>query len=329
MFTSIPSPDPDWRYFEIPLSWLHDIGLSFFPASLQIHAYALFILAGIVIGCWLTGYRLSQRGADGWLVVDVSLWAVLLGIVGARFFHVITHPDDYFGPGIDPLEVIRIWNGGIAIFGALIGGAVGVWLGCRITGLRFSAVADAMAPGILIAQAIGRLGNYFNHELFGAPTTLPWGLQIEATNAAFPIGLPADTLFHPTFLYEVIWNLLGAALILYLDRRRHLQWGKSIALYLMWYGLGRSIWETIRVDPSEVFFGIRTNVWMAFAAIAIGLIIWIVQTRAHKGLEPSPFVSDREPGSERVSSDFYSKDDLVSTKTEQRRTAAEQPAGTR
>lgn len=329
MFTSIPSPDPDLRYFEIPLTWFQDIGLSFMPASVQIHAYALFILAGIVIACLLTGYRLRQRGADGWLIVDVGLWAVLLGIIGARAFHVITHPDDYFGAGMDPLEVIRIWNGGIAIFGALIGGAVGVWLGCRITGLRFTAMADAIAPGLLIAQAIGRLGNYFNHELFGAPTTLPWGLEIEATNPAFPVGLPAETLFHPTFLYEVIWNLLGAALILYLDRRRHLQWGRSIALYLIWYGIGRSIWETIRVDPSEVFFGIRTNVWAAFAAIAIGLIIWIVQTRTHKGLEPSPFVSDREPGSDRVHSDFYSSEDLVLTRTDRSSTEAKQPTAPR
>lgn len=296
MFTSIPSPDPDLRYLEVPLTWFHDIGLTWMPAGFQIHAYAMFIMAGIIIAALLTAKRLGQRGADGWYIVDIALWAVVFGIIGARVFHVITHPADYFGAGADPWEIVRIWNGGIAIFGALIGGAIGVWVGCRATGLRFLTVADAIAPGLLIAQAIGRLGNWFNHELFGAPTTLPWGLEIDPTNPAFPIGLPADTLFHPTFLYEFGWNMLGAALILFLDRYRHLQWGKSLALYLIWYGAGRAVWETIRVDPSEMLWGIRTNVWMAFAAILIGLVIWFVQTRAHKGLEPSPYQPGREPG---------------------------------
>ncbi len=313
MFTSIPSPDPEWRYLEVPLTWFHDIGLTFMPAAFQIHAYAVFILAGIVVACLLTAYRLKQRGADGWYVVDIALWGVVLGIIGARTFHVLTHPADYFGAGADPWEVIRIWNGGIAIFGALIGGAIGVVVGCRSTGLRFTTVADAIAPGLLIAQAMGRLGNYFNHELFGAPTTLPWGLEIEASNPAFPIGLPETTLFHPTFLYEAIWNLVGAALILFLDRYRHLQWGKALSLYLIWYGAGRSVWETIRVDPSEMLWGIRVNVWMAFIAIAIGIVIWIMQSRAHKGLEPSPFRVGEEDGPSRVKSDTYSEAELAST----------------
>ena len=313
MFTSIPSPDPEWRYLEVPLTWFHDIGLTFMPAAFQIHAYAVFILGGIIIACLLTAYRLKQRGADGWYVVDIVLWGVVLGIIGARTFHVLTHPADYFGAGSDPWEVIRIWNGGIAIFGALIGGAIGVVIGCRSTGLRFTTVADAIAPGLLIAQAMGRIGNYFNHELFGAPTTLPWGLEIEADNPAFPIGLPETTLFHPTFLYEAVWNLVGAALILFLDRYRHLQWGKALSLYLIWYGVGRSVWETIRVDPSEMLWGIRVNVWMAFIAIAIGIVIWIMQSRAHKGLEPSPFRAGEEDGPSRVKSDTYSEAELANT----------------
>lgn len=312
MFSSIPSPDRDLQYFDIS-AWLQSLGLSWVPNGIQLHVYALCILAGIVVACLLTAYRLKQRGADGWYVVDLALWAVVLGIIGARAFHVLTHPADYFGPGTDPWEVVRIWNGGIAIFGALIGGAVGVVLGCRFTGLRFTTVADAIAPGLLIAQAMGRIGNYFNHELFGAPTQLPWGLEIEATNPAFPVGLPESTLFHPTFLYEIIWNLAGAALILFLDRYRHLQWGKAIALYLIWYGAGRSVWETIRVDPSEMLWGIRTNVWMAFIAIAIGVAIWIIQSRKHQGLEPSPFQPDVEAAEDRVQSETYSEAELAST----------------
>jgi prolipoprotein diacylglyceryl transferase len=290
-----------------------------------IQTYALCILAGIVVATVLTGWRLRQRGVDAGYVIDIAVWAVLLGIVVARVFHVVTHPDDYFGPGIDPLSAFRIWEGGIAIFGALIGGAIGVWIGCRQTGVRFTTFADALAPGLLLAQAFGRLGNWFNHELFGQPTDLPWGLEIEATNQAFPVGLPATTLFHPTFAYEIVWNVLGAALLLWLDRKRDVQWGRLVALYLIWYGLGRSVFETIRVDPSELFLGIRTNVWMAFLAIAIGVVVWIVQTRRHPGLEPSPWQPGREPEAEEgVDSDVYTE--LPESRTQDEAEPAAHPA---
>ena len=128
-----------------------------------------------------------------------------------------------------------------------------------MTGIRFWSFADALAPGLLVAQAVGRLGNWFNHELFGMPTDLPWGLEIESTNPAFPAGLAEGTLFHPTFLYEIIWNLAGAALIILLERRINLRWGKAFAIYLIWYGLGRSFFEAIRVDPSEMFLGVRVE----------------------------------------------------------------------
>ena len=143
------------------------------------------------------------------------LWAVPLGIIGGRIFHVLTHPDDYFYAGANLLKTLYIWEGGMAIFGALILGGVGAFIGCRMSGLRFWSFADAVAPALLLAQAFGRFGNYFNHELFGLPTNLPWGLEIESTNPAFPAGLPADTLFHPTFLYEIIWNLLGVVVLLF------------------------------------------------------------------------------------------------------------------
>lgn len=290
-----------------------------------IQTYAICILVGILIAAALTGWRLHQRGVEAGYVIDVAVWAVLLGIVFARAFHVISHPDDYFGPGTDPLAVLRVWEGGIAIFGSLIGGALGIWIGCRSTGLRFTTFVDALAPGLLLAQAAGRLGNWFNHELFGQPTGLPWGLEIEATNPAYPVGLPEGVLFHPTFAYEIVWNVLGAALLLWLDRRRDVQWGRLIALYLVWYGAGRSVFETIRLDPSELFLGIRTNVWMAFAAIAIGVVVWIVQTRRHPGLEPSPWQPGREPGAEdAVDSEVYTE--LPESRTKDEEEPAAHPA---
>lgn len=316
------------------ISALIGLGLSFVVritgVNLGIQTYALCILAGIVVATLLTGYRLRQRGVDAGYVIDIAFWAVLLGIAAARLFHVVTHPDDYFGPGRDPLTAFYVWEGGIAIFGSLIGGAVGIWIGCRMSGLRFSTFVDALAPGLLLAQAFGRLGNWFNHELFGQPTDLPWGLEIEATNPAFPVGLPAETLFHPTFAYEIVWNVLGAALLLWLDRQRDVQWGRLIALYLIWYGLGRSVFETIRLDPSELFLGIRTNVWMAFLAIVIGVIVWIVQTRRHPGLEPSPWVPGREPDpDEGVDSDRYTDLPESRTQDDAEATAAEPAAATR
>ncbi|QEE61250.1 prolipoprotein diacylglyceryl transferase [Salinibacterium sp. dk2585] len=308
--SSIPSPSEEWRAFNIG-AWLRELGLEWFTLDITVTAYALCILTGILVAAWLTNRRLTARGAEPWIVIDVSLFAVLLGIVGARIFHVVTHPDDYFGAGADPLAVFRVWEGGIAIFGALLGGAVGAYIGCRMTGLRFWTYADALAPGLLIAQALGRFGNWFNHELFGTPTDLPWGLEIEPDNPAFPVGLPDDTLFHPTFLYEVIWNLLGAFVIIAVSRRLTLQWGRTFGLYLIWYGAGRVVWESIRVDPSEVFFGLRTNVWAAIFAIVVGIIIMMVQARRHPGLEPSPYVPGRswEPEGVVHSDDTYSDND--------------------
>jgi prolipoprotein diacylglyceryl transferase len=280
---SIPSPDYSWQVFELNL----------FGWQLNIHTYALWILLGIILAVVITSRRLTKRGAEPGIVLDIALWAVPLGIIGARFYHVFTHPNDYFA-GQEWWKIFAIWEGGNAIYGALIGGAVGVLIACRITGLRFLSFADALAPGLLVAQAVGRLGNWFNHELFGSPTDLPWGLEIEYSNPAWPQGLPEGTLFHPTFLYEIIWNLAGVAVILLLERKGGLRWGKAFAMYLIWYGLGRSFLESIRVDPSEMLFGIRSNVWASFAAVVIGVILLIVQSRRHTGLEPSVYAPGRE-----------------------------------
>jgi prolipoprotein diacylglyceryl transferase len=280
---SIPSPPPEWAKFQL--------------GPLTVHTYALCILAGIIAAVFITSRRLSRRGADGGVVLDIILWAVPLGIIGARLYHVFTHTGDYFYAGANLWNVFAIWDGGNALYGSLLGGAVGALIGCRIAGIRFWSFADALAPGMLIAQSLGRFGNYFNHELFGLPTTLPWGLQIEATNPKFPPGLPAGTLFHPLFLYEIIWNLIGVAIILGLERRLSLRWGRAFAVYLIWYGTGRSWLEAIRIDPtSNGYLGIPANDWASFAAITAGVVLFIVQTKRHPGSEPSLFLPGRKPG---------------------------------
>ncbi|WP_030143525.1 MULTISPECIES: prolipoprotein diacylglyceryl transferase [Mycetocola] len=262
---------------------------SFNIGPITIYFYALCIMAGIVAAAFLVNHRLNKLGAGNGVVLDMILLTVPIGIIGARIFHVLTHPNDYFYPGANLWEVVDIRSGGIAIFGALLGGAVGAWLGCKWTGLRFWVFADALAPGLLLAQAFGRFGNYFNQELFGTPTDLPWGLQIDSTNAAWPLGLPAGTLFHPTFLYEVIWNLLGVLFLLWLSRKINVGWGKVFGAYLIWYGAGRTVWESIRIDPSEIFLGIRVNVWAALLAILVGIVLIIVQNKRHTGLIPSAY----------------------------------------
>lgn len=261
----------------------------------RIHFYALFILTGIAIATWLADIKLSKRGAPKGTMLDVALWAVPFGILGGRFFHVITHPNDYFFEGADLLATLRIWEGGLAIYGAVSLGAVGVFIATRQLGIRFWSVADAIAPGLLIAQGIGRLGNYFNQELFGLPTTLPWGLQIPSSNPAYPVGLPEGLIFHPTFAYEMIWNLSGAALLLLLASRLNLQWGKVFALYLVIYSFGRIWIEAIRIDPSEIILGFRINIWSALIGLTLGIILFLVQSRRHPGFEPSIWLPNREP----------------------------------
>ncbi len=277
---SIPSPPSTWA--------------SFSAGPLTIHTYALCIMLGMILATIIASRRLTGRGAEPGVVLDIVIWAIPLGIVGARFYHVFTHPTDYFYPGANLAATLYIWDGGNAIFGALIGGAIGAFIGCRLSGVRFWSFADAIAPSMFVAQATGRVGNYFNHELFGLPTTLPWGLEIESTNAAFPQGLPNSTLFHPTFVYEILWNLVGLVVLLVLERKFLLHWGKAFGVYLIWYGIGRSWFESIRIDPSETLFGVRSNNWAAFIAILIGVAIILVQNRRHPGLEPSPYRPGRE-----------------------------------
>ena len=279
ILNSIPSPDVS----------------SFEVGPIRVHFYALFILIGIALAIWIGSRRFKQRGGQAGMILDIALWAVPFGIVGGRIFHVLTHWDFYFYPGADLTKVFAVWEGGLAIFGALLLGSVGAFIGARTAGIKFLAFADAIAPGVLVAQAVGRIGNYFNNELFGLPTTLPWGLEISTSNPAYPAGLPAGVLFHPTFLYELIWNLMGFAVLIWLDRKLKLRWGQMFAAYLITYSIGRAFIESIRIDPSEVFFGLRTNVWSAIFGIAIGLALFVWSRRRNKQEETSVYLPGREP----------------------------------
>jgi prolipoprotein diacylglyceryl transferase len=286
-------PSPDWSGFDIPLPW----------GSLRIHAYALCILVGIIAGLWLTSVRWARRGAPEGSVWDIAIWAIPFGIIGGRLYHVVSSPDAYFGPGFDgtgDLSLIpQIQRGGLGIWGAVVLGAVGAWIGCRRAGVKLSAFLDAAAPGLLLAQAIGRWGNYFNQELFGGPTTLPWGLQVDADSPNFPAGMPADTLFHPTFLYESLWNLVGVLLLLALDRKFSFRRSRLFWLYAIYYTLGRVWIEAMRIDDAEQIslFGITTrlNVWTSILVLVAALAAFIVLGLRKRDVPDTVYLPGREP----------------------------------
>lgn len=267
--TEIPSPTQGvWYLGPVPL-----------------RAYALCILAGILVAVWLTQRRLAARGGDPERVIDVAMWAVPFGIVGGRLYHVISSPQAYFGEGGHPVDALKIWNGGLGIWGAVALGALGAWIGCRRSGVSYLDFADALAPGLIIAQAIGRWGNWFNNELYGGPTDLPWALQIhewDATTgeAVRDAGGQAVVLgsYHPTFLYESLWCLGVAALLVWADRRFRLRPGQVFALYVMGYTLGRVWIEMMRVDEANHVLGLRLNVWTSLLVFAFGLA-WFVLAR--------------------------------------------------
>ncbi|MFW3169050.1 prolipoprotein diacylglyceryl transferase [Geodermatophilus sp. CPCC 206100] len=241
---------------------------------LPIRAYALCIIAGIIAAVWLTDRRWRARGGAEGDVLDIAVWAVPFGIIGGRLYHVISSPRPYFGEGGDPVRAFAIWEGGLGIWGAIALGGVGAWIACRRRGIPLPAFADAIAPGLLVAQAIGRLGNWFNNELYGGPTDLPWGLTIHDWNGTGAVlgadGQPVVLgTFHPTFLYELLWNLAAAALVIWADRRFRLGHGRAFALYVASYCAGRLWIELLRSDPAETFFGVRLNV---FTAVVVGLL---------------------------------------------------------
>ncbi|WDF34707.1 prolipoprotein diacylglyceryl transferase [Arthrobacter agilis] len=283
---SIPSPPAEWASFGL--------------GPVTIHAYALCILAGIILALVLTQKRFVSFGGHADAVWDIAIWAIPFGIIGGRLYHVVSSPDAYFGPEGDLARIPQIWQGGLGIWGAIALGALGAWIGARRAGVKLSAFADAAAPGVLLAQAVGRLGNWFNQELFGAPTTLPWGLEINADNANFPLDQDPGTLFHPTFLYELLWNLVGVAILLLLARRLNLRGGRMFWLYAAYYTLGRVWIETLRIDDAEMvsLFGVtqRLNVWTSIAVFLVALAVLVYLAVARRpAAEPSVYLPGRAP----------------------------------
>lgn len=260
-----------------------------------LRAYAIAILLGIALGGWLGARRYRDRGGPDAVLIDALMWAVLAGIVGARIYHVVSSPAAYFGPQGNPVAALYIWEGGLGIWGAIPAGALAAWLYLRSKGLRLSTFADSLAPGILIAQAIGRIGNYFNQELFGASTELPWGLQIsDSVLAAQGLTYPPGTLFHPTFLYELLWNLAAAGVLILLDRRLRLGHGRVFWLYVAFYSLGRMWIEMLRIDAAQQILGMRLNVWVSIATLVFALVMFVV-LRKKGERETSPWLPGREP----------------------------------
>ena len=248
---------------------------------LPIRAYAFCILAGVALAVWWTDRRYRARGGQAEFALDTAMLTVPIGIICARLYHVITSPDAYFGPGGDPVRIVQIWRGGLGIWGGVAAGlAAAAWL-MRRRGLRLAPLTDAVAPALLVAQAVGRVGNWFNQELFGAPTALPWGLEID--DAHLPAGCAPGTLFHPTFLYEALWNLAGAALLVLLERRLRRRdgttGGRLIWAYLMVYTAGRAWIEHLRVDEAAVVLGLRLNEWTAMIVFLVGLVGFVAAGR--------------------------------------------------
>lgn len=269
---TIPSPDQGvWHIGPVPL-----------------RAYALCIIAGIIVAVFWGERRWVQRGGLKGTITDVAVFAVPFGLIGGRIYHVITDWYRYFGAGKNPVDALKIWDGGLGIWGAIAFGGVGAWIACRRRSIPLPAVADAIAPGIVTAQAIGRLGNYFNQELYGAHTDVPWGLEIysrvDPNNPLVqdPLGgvavgnvpLPESPV-HPTFLYELLWNLAVALLVVWLDRRLRLGHGRVFALYVAAYTVGRCWIELMRTDDASHVLGLRVNVWTSIV-VCLGAIVYFV-----------------------------------------------------
>jgi prolipoprotein diacylglyceryl transferase len=257
---------------------------------LALRAYAFFIIVGIIIAIVWGDRRWVARGGTKGTVLDVAVWAVPFGLIGGRLYHVATDASTYFGEGGNPIDALKIWQGGLGIWGAVLLGGVGAWIACRRRGIPLPAFGDAVAPGILLAQAIGRIGNYFNQELYGRETTLPWGLEIyERVDAngrtdslnGISTGL-VERVVHPTFLYELLWNVLIVILLVVVDRRFRIGHGRLFALYVAGYCVGRFVVELMRSDYATEIAGIRIN---SFTSSIVFVLAALYVVFARKGRE--------------------------------------------
>ncbi len=308
-------------YIPSPPQGVWDLG----PFPLR--AYALCIIAGIIVAVWWGNRRWVARGGQEGEVLDVAIWAVPFGLLGGRLYHLITDWKTYFGADApkEPLDALRIWDGGLGIWGAVALGAVGAWIGARRRGIRLPAFGDAIAPPILLAQAIGRLGNYFNQELYGRETTLPWGLEIyERVNKAgyADAGLidgksngVVVAVVQPTFLYELLWNVLIVVLLVVIDRKFRIGHGRLFALYIAGYCLGRFFIEMLRDDRAAVandIAGIRPNLFTAALVFVCAIVYFVVAPKGREqGLEmyhPERAAELEEQGVAGYVDDWYDED---------------------
>lgn len=255
----------------------------FYLGPIPLRAYSFFIIVGIFLAIWLGNKRWIARGGKNGQVSDVAIFAVPFGIVGGRIYHVATDWEKYFAANQNWVDALKIWQGGLGIWGAIFFGGVGAWIGCKYYGISLPPFADAIAPGIIFAQAIGRLGNYFNQELFGKPTEVFWGLEI--SEKFRPGGFESFTTFHPTFLYELIWNVLIGFVLIYLDRKFKLGHGRVFALYIALYSLGRLFVENLRIDEARLVLGLRFNVFTSLTVIICGLVYFVLSHKKKPGRE--------------------------------------------
>jgi phosphatidylglycerol---prolipoprotein diacylglyceryl transferase len=256
---------------------------------LPIRGYALAIILGIVAAIWIGERRWVARGGRRGEVQDIAVWAVPFGLIGGRLYHVATDHELYFGSGGDPWQILYVWRGGLGVWGSIFLGAVGAMICARRKGMRIAPMVDALAPGLLVAQAIGRWGNWFNQELFGKPSDLPWALEIDPAHR--PPGYEDQATFHPTFLYECIWDLLVFGVLIALDRRFKFGHGRMLALYVMGYTLGRGWIEMLRIDSVELndVHGLRFNVWTSIVLFVVAAVYFVVSLRLWPGQEESPY----------------------------------------
>ena len=289
---------------------------------IPIRAYALCIVAGIFVALYVTARRWRARGGKDEDIWDVAGWAIAFGIVGGRLYHVVTDGEKYFGTGKHPVDALKIWDGGLGIWGAIALGALGAWIGCRRKSIRLTAFADAAAPGIVAAQGIGRWGNWFNNELYGGPTSVPWKLQIHdldvTSGRAQPctfghLGQTVCGYYQPTFLYESLWDLALAVLLILVSRRWRLGRGNVFALYVMGYTAGRFWIEALRSDFAHRFLGLRLNDWTSIVVFLGGLTwFWLHRNKFDESPYTHPLAettdgTDIESGTE---ADAETKDDV-------------------
>jgi prolipoprotein diacylglyceryl transferase len=249
---------------------------------LHIHLYGLTLLVAILACVWLTSYRWKRMGGDPDLVIRVAVWGVAFGVVGARAYHDLTSWDQVPDPKWK--GIFEVWEGGLGVWGGILLGTLAGWVVVRRAGERFAPFMDAAAPGLLLAQGIGRIGNWWNQELFGKPTSLPWGLEIDQDHR--PNQYFENETFHPTFLYELLWDVAGVLLLIWIGRRFRIRAPGLFCLYVAYYCFGRFFEELLRVDPAHHFAGLRLNAWVSIVCFVFAVVAFFWVQRHGREAEP-------------------------------------------